>query len=102
MLKDPRLEVARTLKLALIGSHGVGENHARIRTLLALLKKADHNVELVAEVARRSPFPINEGTTVEGQLWILHAQIAKELGSGIARAAPDLRPRPSSMPTAIW
>ena len=43
------------------------------------MKKADHNVELVTEVARRSPFPINEATTLDGQLWILHAQIAKEL-----------------------
>jgi hypothetical protein len=34
---------------------------------------------LVTEVARHSPFPINEATTIEGQLWILHAQIAKEL-----------------------
>jgi hypothetical protein len=34
---------------------------------------------LVTEVARSSPFPIKEATALEGQLWILHAQIAKEL-----------------------
>jgi nicotinamide riboside kinase len=66
------------LKLALIGSHGVGKTTLAYE-ICSLLKKADHNVELVTEVARQSPFPINEGTTVEGQLWILHAQIAKEL-----------------------
>ena len=48
----------------------------------SLLKKAHHNVELVAEVARRSPFPVNAATTFEGQLWILHAQIAAELDAG--------------------
>jgi nicotinamide riboside kinase len=66
------------LKIALIGTHGVGKTTLAYE-VCSLLKKADHNVELVTEVARQSPFPINEGTTIEGQLWILHAQIAKEL-----------------------
>jgi hypothetical protein len=66
------------LKLALNGTHGVGKTtHAY--EICSLLKKADHNVDLVTEVTRRSPFPINEATTLDGQLWILHAQIAKEL-----------------------
>jgi hypothetical protein len=66
------------LKLALIGTHGVGKTTLAYE-ICSLLKKADHNVELVTEVARRSPFPVNEGTTLEAQLWILHAQIAWEL-----------------------
>jgi hypothetical protein len=66
------------LKLALIGTHGVGKTTLAYE-ICSLLKKADHNVDLVTEVARRSPFPVNEGTTLEGQLWILHAQIAAEL-----------------------
>jgi hypothetical protein len=66
------------LKLALIGTHGVGKTTLAYE-ICSLLKKADHNVDLVTEVARRSPFPINEATTLDGQLWILHAQIAKEL-----------------------
>jgi len=73
-------EVAQPLKLALIGTHGVGKTTLAYE-ICALLKKADHNVELVTEVVRRSPFPVNEGTTVEGQLWILHTQIAKELAA---------------------
>lgn len=68
----------RHLKLALIGTHGVGKTTLAFE-ICSLLKKADHNVDLVTEVARRSPFPVNEGTTLEGQLWILHAQIAAEL-----------------------
>ncbi len=66
------------MKLALIGTHGVGKTTLAYE-ICSLLKKADHNVELVTEVARRSPFPVNEGTTLDGQLWILHAQIAAEL-----------------------
>ncbi len=72
------LEVAQTLKVALIGTHGVGKTTLAYE-ICSLLKKADYNVELVTEVARRSPFQLNEATTLEGQLWILHAQIAKEL-----------------------
>src|ERR1700723_2734827 len=68
----------KTLKLALVGTHGVGKTTLAYETC-SLLKKADYNVELVTEVARRSPFPVNEGTTLDGQLWILHAQIAAEL-----------------------
>jgi hypothetical protein len=66
------------MKIALIGTHGVGKTTLAF-DICSLLKKAGQNVELVTEVARRSPFPINEATTLEGQLWILHAQIAAEL-----------------------
>lgn len=75
------------MKLALIGTHGVGKTTLAYE-ICSLLKKADHNVELVTEVARRSPFPVNEATTIEGQLWILHAQIAAELDA--ASRAPHV------------
>ncbi len=75
------------MKLALIGTHGVGKTTLAYE-ICSLLKKADHNVELVTEVARRSPFPVNEATTLDGQLWILHAQIAAELDS--ASRAPHV------------
>jgi nicotinamide riboside kinase len=75
------------LKLALIGTHGVGKTTLAYE-LCALLKKSHHNVELVTEVARQSPFPVNAATTLEGQLWILHAQIAAELDA--SRRAPHV------------
>jgi hypothetical protein len=75
------------LKLALIGTHGVGKTTLAYE-LCSLLKKSHHNVELVTEVARQSPFPVNAATTIEGQLWILHAQIAAELDAG--RRAPHV------------
>lgn len=75
------------LKLALIGTHGVGKTTLAYE-ICSLLKKAHLNVELVTEVARQSPFPVNAATTIEGQLWILHAQIAAELAA--ARHAPHV------------
>ena len=66
------------MKLALIGTHGVGKTTLAYE-ICSRMKKAGENVEMVAEVARRSPFPVNAATTLEGQLWILHAQIAAEL-----------------------
>jgi AAA domain len=78
---------AEDLKLALIGTHGVGKTTLAYE-ICSLLKKADHNVELVTEVARQSPFPVNAATTLEGQLWIIHAQIVAELDA--ARRAPSV------------
>jgi AAA domain len=75
------------LKLALIGTHGVGKTTLAYE-ICSLLKKRGSNVELVTEVARQSPFPVNAATTLEGQLWILHAQIAAELDA--ARRAPNV------------
>ncbi|MGH9757962.1 MAG: AAA family ATPase [Candidatus Acidiferrales bacterium] len=75
------------MKLALIGTHGVGKTTLAYE-ICSLLKKAHQNVELVTEVARQSPFPVNAATTLEGQLWILHAQIAAELDA--ARRAPQV------------
>lgn len=70
------------MKLALIGTHGVGKTTLAY-DVCALLKKQGQNVELVTEVARRCPFPVNEATTLEAQLWILHAQIAAELEAAL-------------------
>jgi hypothetical protein len=75
------------LKLALIGTHGVGKTTLAYE-ICSLLKKAGQNVELVTEVARHSPFPVNAATTLEGQLWILHAQITAELEA--SRRAPHV------------
>lgn len=75
------------MKLALIGTHGVGKTTLAYE-ICSLLKKSAYNVELVTEVARQSPFPVNAATTLEGQLWILHAQIAAELDAG--RHAPHV------------
>lgn len=66
------------LKVAFIGSHGVGKT-TLCYGLAARLKARDVILQLVEEVARRSPLPINQETTIAAQTWILHTQIADEL-----------------------
>jgi thymidylate kinase len=65
-------------KIAFIGSHGVGKT-TLCYGLAARLKIRDVPVEVVHEIARRCPLPINEETSVAAQSWILHTQIAEEL-----------------------
>lgn len=66
------------MKIAFIGSHGVGKT-TLCYELAAALKKQDRPVELVMEVARRCPLPINRETTVAAQTWILHRQVCREI-----------------------
>jgi nicotinamide riboside kinase len=73
----PRVTTTRC-KIAFIGSHGVGKT-TLCYGLAARLKTRDVSVEVVHEVARRCPLPINEETSVAAQSWILHTQIAEEL-----------------------
>ncbi|NLN10069.1 MAG: ATP-binding protein [Acidobacteria bacterium] len=68
----------RALKVAFIGTHGVGKT-TLCYGLAARLKARDVALEIVHEVARRCPLPINEATTVAAQAWILHTQIGEEL-----------------------
>ena len=65
-------------KLAMIGSHGVGKT-TLCYGVAARLKALDLGVEVVHEIARRCPLPINQETSVDAQAWILHTQIAEEL-----------------------
>ncbi len=68
------------MKLAFIGSHGVGKTTLCF-DLASRLKRQDRAVDLVKEVARSCPLPINRDTTLEAQAWILHTQIAHEIAA---------------------
>jgi len=70
------------MKIAIIGSHGCGKT-ALAFSLCTELQKRGHAVELVVEMARHSPFPINEATSEFGQLWILHRHIVAELEASL-------------------
>jgi len=68
------------MKVAFIGTHGVGKTTLCF-DLASLLKRQDFHVDIVKEVARLSPLPINQKTTLEAQLWILTTQVAEEIRS---------------------
>ena len=70
----------QVMKIAFMGSHGVGKTTLCF-DVAARLKRLDLGVDLVKEVARACPLPINKDTTVEAQAWILHTQIAEELAA---------------------
>jgi len=66
------------MKIAFIGTHGVGKT-TLCYELAASLKRLDLSVDLVKEVARVCPLPINRETTDRAQRWILHTQVAWEI-----------------------
>jgi len=66
------------VKVAFIGTHGVGKTTLAYG-LAMRLKKLGANVGFLEEVARRCPFPINEGTSLEAQTWILMETIRREI-----------------------
>mgnify|MGYP001154007024 CR=1 FL=1 len=68
------------MKLAFIGTHGVGKT-TLCYDLVASLKRRGVNADMVKEVARLSPLPINRQTSLDAQLWILATQVAEEIRS---------------------
>jgi nicotinamide riboside kinase len=74
--KIARVEPAR-FKMAFIGTHGVGKT-TLCYGLASRLKRRDIALEVVHEIARRCPLPVNEETSLASQSWILHTQIAEE------------------------
>jgi thymidylate kinase len=72
--------VPRRLKVAFIGTHGAGKT-TLCYDLAALLKRSGWNADIVKEVARQSPLPINRQTSLDAQTWILMTQVAEEIRS---------------------
>jgi hypothetical protein len=69
------------VKIAFLGTHGVGKTTLCF-DVASRLKRLDIGVDIVKEVARSCPLPINQDTTLEAQAWILHTQIAREIAGG--------------------
>lgn len=68
-------------KIGLIGTHGTGKT-ALAALLAGELKRRGIEAKFIGEIATEAKergLPINEGTTIKAQLWILHTQFAKEL-----------------------
>ena len=68
------------MKVAFIGNHGVGKT-TLCYELAAALKREGVHVDIVKEVARLSPMPINQKTSLEAQSWIFFTQMAEEIRS---------------------
>ena len=68
------------MKIAFIGTHGVGKT-TLCYELAAALKRDGVHVDIVKEVARLSPLPINQKTSLEAQTWIFMTQISEEIRS---------------------
>lgn len=66
------------MKIAFIGTHGIGKTTLAYE-LCNELKKRHLDVGFIDEIARRCPFPINESTSLEAQTWIIATTIAREL-----------------------
>ena len=78
--------IVTVMKIAFIGTHGVGKTTLCFE-LAACLKRLDVSVDVVKEVARHCPLPINRDTTLDAQQWILHTQIAQEIATSQAYEA---------------
>ncbi len=68
------------MKVAFIGSHGVGKTTLCF-DLAAALKRQGIDVDVVKEIARLSPLPVNKATSLDAQTWILMTQVAEEIRS---------------------
>jgi nicotinamide riboside kinase len=68
------------MKVAFIGSHGVGKT-TLCYELAGTLKRQGVHVDMVKEVARLSPLPINRQTSLDAQTWILLTQVTEEIRS---------------------
>jgi nicotinamide riboside kinase len=65
-------------KIALVGTHGVNKTTIAYE-LAGALKRAGKRVELLTEIARECPFPLNEDATREAYQWIIARQIQLEI-----------------------
>ena len=68
------------MKVAFIGTHGVGKT-TLCYDIAGVLKRGGVAVDIVKEVARLSPLPINRKTSMDAQTWILMTQVAEEIRS---------------------
>ncbi|MDR2200764.1 MAG: ATP-binding protein [Puniceicoccales bacterium] len=70
--------MAKVYRYLITGTHGCGKSTLSHR-ICSELKKSGYNAIVLSETARESPFPINQGQTVESTLYIALKQAVKEL-----------------------
>ena len=64
--------------IAFSGTHGTGKSTAVYDLAAKLKKETKYNIGILLEVARECPYPINEESTEEAQMWIFTKQIERE------------------------
>jgi len=78
-MSPPTTKKGGTLfKVALVGTHGVNKTTVAYE-LAGVLKRKGHTVELLTEIARECPFPLNEKATREAYQWIIARQVQLEI-----------------------
>jgi nicotinamide riboside kinase len=65
-------------KVALVGTHGVNKTTIAYE-LAGVIKRRGETVELIAEIARECPLPLNERATREAYQWIIARQVQAEI-----------------------
>lgn len=65
-------------KIALVGTHGIGKTTIAYE-LAGAIKRRGERVELITEIARECPFPLNDQATPEAFQWIIARQIQLEI-----------------------
>jgi nicotinamide riboside kinase len=65
-------------KIALVGTHGVGKTTVAYE-LAARFKRKWKTVELLTEIARECPFPLNDLATSAAYQWIIARQVQLEI-----------------------
>lgn len=65
-------------KVALVGTHGVNKTTIAYE-LAGVLKRKGRTVELLTEIARECPFPLNDQATREAYQWIIARQVQLEI-----------------------
>ncbi|HLG16248.1 MAG TPA: AAA family ATPase [Blastocatellia bacterium] len=69
-------------KVALVGTHGVGKTTIAYE-LGGAIKRKGRTVELLTEIARECPFPLNEQASREAYLWIIARQVQLEIEKAV-------------------
>lgn len=68
-----------TMKVGILGSHGVGKTTLALDLAQQLQKMGRYSVTVLTELARECPYPLGVGQTFEATNWLIARQISREL-----------------------
>jgi len=68
------------MKVCIVGTHGIGKTTLAY-LLASYAKRNGENAEVINEIVRRCPFPLNDGFSIEGATWTICEQVRRELDS---------------------